>query len=76
MFSRAVRFLPIGLVFLAVFSRIALAENSLVTQLQSVLDDFHAANPSAPGVVVRVVSPSRGLDPAPSHFNAVRIGNS
>ena len=62
MLSMAVRFLLICLVLLAMFSPIALAENSLVTQLQTVLDDFHAANPSAPGVVVRVVSPSRGLD--------------
>ncbi|MEN8006603.1 MAG: serine hydrolase domain-containing protein [Candidatus Krumholzibacteriota bacterium] len=30
--------------------------------LQVVLDDFHAANPAAPGIVVHVESPSRGLD--------------
>ncbi|MCK9997296.1 MAG: beta-lactamase family protein [Candidatus Krumholzibacteria bacterium] len=47
---------------LAVFSSAALADENVTTRLQTVLNDFHTANPSAPGVVVHVESPSRDLD--------------
>ena len=50
------------MVCLASFSSPALADDQLTTRLQTVLDDFHAANPAAPGVVVYVHSPSRDLD--------------
>ena len=62
MLSRGLGPLAALQVFLTVFAVTALAENSLVDHLQAVLDEYHAANPSAPGVVVRVVSPSRGLE--------------
>jgi D-alanyl-D-alanine carboxypeptidase len=53
---------PVFLVCLAAFSSVAQADDQLTTRLQTVLDEFHAANPSAPGVVVHVGSPSRDLD--------------
>jgi len=34
----------------------------LAADLQSVLDRFHAANPSAPGIVVHIMCPPHGLD--------------
>jgi hypothetical protein len=62
MSPRVYRALPFLLLCLTVLSSTALAQNALVANLQTVLNDFHAANPSAPGVVVRVASPSRGLE--------------
>ena len=53
---------PVLLVCLAVFSSAALADDQLTSRLQTVLNEFHVANPSAPGVVVHVESPSRDLD--------------
>ncbi|MCP4572788.1 MAG: beta-lactamase family protein [bacterium] len=38
------------------------AAQDLAADLQSVIDRFHAANPSAPGVVVHVECPPHGLD--------------
>jgi len=60
---RDFRALSILLFCLAVFSSsTVLANEKLTTRLQAVLDEFHAANPSAPGVVVYVHSPPLGLD--------------
>ncbi len=56
------RALPVILFCLAAFSSTALADDQLAARLQAVLDEFHAANPSAPGVVVHVESPSHHLD--------------
>jgi D-alanyl-D-alanine carboxypeptidase len=57
-----IRTLPVLLFCLAAFSSPALPDEHLTSRLQTVLDEFHAANPEAPGVVVHVEIPSRGLD--------------
>jgi CubicO group peptidase (beta-lactamase class C family) len=62
MSPRIIRALPIFLLVLTGFPSSTLAEQPLVTNLQAVLDEFHAANPSAPGIVVRVACPSLGLE--------------
>lgn len=59
---RILRALPALGVVWCVLASAALADNHLVARLQNVLDTFHAANPAAPGVVVRVESPSRDLN--------------
>ena len=53
---------PVLVVCLVTLSSVALADDNPATRLQTVLEDFHAANPSAPGVVVHVESSSRDLD--------------
>ena len=59
---RVLRALPALGVVWCFFASTALADNHLAARLQNVLDTFHAANPAAPGVVVRVESPSRDLN--------------
>ena len=49
---RIIRPLPVLVAFLAAFSSTALADGNLQTRLQKVVDDYHAVNPEAPGVVV------------------------
>jgi D-alanyl-D-alanine carboxypeptidase len=39
-----------------------LADTGLQSRLQTVVDEYHTANPAAPGVVIHVTSPSLGLD--------------
>ncbi len=56
------RALPVLLFCLAVFSSTALANGQLTTRLQTILDEFHAANPAAPGVVVHMEIPSGDLE--------------
>jgi len=53
---------PVLVVCLVTLSSVALADDQLGSRLQTVLEDFHATNPSAPGVVVYVHSSSRDLD--------------
>ena len=57
-----VRALPVFLFCLAVFPSTTLAGEQLTNRLQTVLDEYHAANPTAPGVVVFAHSPSRDLE--------------
>ena len=59
---RFFRALPVLLFCLAVFSSTVLADEQVTNRLQTVLDEFHVANPAAPGVVVQVESPSLGLE--------------
>ncbi len=66
------RALPVLLFCLAAFSSATFADENLTIRLQTVLDEFHAANPAAPGVVVYVHSPSRDLDWTAAVGQAVR----
>jgi D-alanyl-D-alanine carboxypeptidase len=52
------------LVLLVLLLTVARAEPPLETRLQQVVDDFAAANPQAPGVVVHVRCPAAGVDRA------------
>jgi len=56
------RALPVLLFCLAAISSTAVADEQVTIRLQTVLDEFHVANPAAPGVVVHVESPSLGLE--------------
>ena len=61
MITRTILSVAVFFVSLMAVCSPSLAADSPATRLQTVLDDYYAANPASPGIVVHVARPSQGL---------------